>query len=227
MHIPSLCVGMMSNVDMIRVLYEPEDVIEEILAYIQDDPEKALEDAETMLRVVVSLKDLLSPTSGELLLRSLQEVVVELRDLVDTDIRSHLRGRPQIPISEDNLLCLLRAHFSSSAIASMLGVSTRTVRRIVQYGMEGEIAFSSISDTELDAITQHFVNDHPNAGERSFSGFLQSIGIKVQRDRVRQSMSSPEVWQIDSDRFSIAVGIMCACPIVCGISMDTADFSSV
>ncbi len=51
-----------STVDVIRILNEAEDVIEEIRVCVQNDCEKALEDAETMLRVIVSLEDLLPPT---------------------------------------------------------------------------------------------------------------------------------------------------------------------
>lgn len=138
---------------------------------------------------------------------------MELRKLADYEIRSNVKGRPQIPIGEDTLLCLLRAHFSSSAVASMLGVSPRTIRRrIAQYGMEDETAFCSISDTELDDITQHFINDHPNAGERSYSGFLLSIKLASrfnvpELERVCPELT-PEVWQTGLDKFSIAADTM-------------------
>ncbi len=38
-------------------------------------------------------------------------------------------------------------------------------------------------------LPKHFIDDHPNSGERTFSGYLRSIGINAQRARVRESMS--------------------------------------
>ncbi len=77
---------------------------------------------------------------------------------------------------EDSLLLLLKAHFSTTAIGKMLGVSSRTIRRrIIQYGMEDEVTFSGLNDSELDDISTNFTRTHPNSGERSLSGFLWSI----------------------------------------------------
>ena len=41
---------------------------------------------------------------------------------------------------------------------------------------------------ELDEITKQFVSTHPNSGERSLTGFLRSVGLRVQCAKVRESL---------------------------------------
>ena len=69
----------------------------------------------------------------------------------------------------------------------MLQVSTKIIR-IVQYGLEEDADFSAISDSQLDHITQQFVTNHPNCGERSFDGYLRQMGLRIQRHRLRRSL---------------------------------------
>ena len=71
----------------------------------------------------------------------------------------------------------------------MLMVSPRTVRRrIIQYGLEDLATFRDISDSDLDEIASDFHHNSPNSGFRSLEGFLRSRGIRVQRERVRESL---------------------------------------
>ena len=82
-----------------------------------------------------------------------------------------IRGRPQIPVSKEQLVALLELQFSNRDIANLLGISPRTVRRrILQYGLQEEACFAN---RDLDAIPRQFVDTHPNSGVRSLAGFLR------------------------------------------------------
>ncbi len=78
-------------------------------------------------------------------------------------------------------------------------------------------------------LPKHFIDDHPNSGERTFSGYLRSIGINAQRARVRESMSRVEVCPGLTPEVLLPTGaasIMCACPIACSILMVITDTDS-
>jgi hypothetical protein len=50
------------------------------------------------------------------------------------------------------------------------------------------IAFSVLTDAQLDEITSRFVHTHPHSGRVSFQGYLRSTGLRVQESRVRESL---------------------------------------
>ena len=93
--------------------------------------------------------------------------------------------------SQDSNLKVRSLHFSWQKIALMLGVSERTVRRRrSELGMTvGQVLnYSEINDDELDVFVQHILHYSPNSGERMVIGALKGYGVKVQRERVRQSI---------------------------------------
>ena len=152
--------------------------------------EGMLVQAELLLRDVVIVEGLLQPDHGEMLVQAVVDVVRAVRHLVDDCYRQHIRGRPQIEITEEQLASLLELHFSNHDIANLLQVSPRTIRRrIIQYGLQEDACFTEISNTDLDTITGQFVDNHPNSGERSLAGFLRGSGLRVQRSRVRESLT--------------------------------------
>jgi len=70
----------------------------------------------------------------------------------------------------------------------MLLVSLWTLRRrIGEYGPEEMTGFSMISDGQLDNLVER---DHGTlVGYSLVSGHLRSLGLRVQRDRIRESIS--------------------------------------
>jgi hypothetical protein len=48
--------------------------------------------------------------------------------------------------------------------------------------------YSEIDDDELDAFVQYILHYSPNSGERMVIGALKGYGVKVQRERVQQSI---------------------------------------
>lgn len=100
-------------------------------------------------------------------------------------------GRPRFSIPGEQIDGLRRLHFTWKKIAEMLGVSERTVRRRRQeLGQEiGQtVSYSDIDDGDLDTHIQHILHYSPNSGERMVIGALKGFGIKVQRERVRDSI---------------------------------------
>ncbi len=170
-------------------LVDVEEAIRRIHESTDEDVEGILLQAELLLRDVVRVEDLLPPEEGEIVVDSVTEVVRAIQHLSDESRRQHTRGRPQMQICEEQLVVLLEHHFSIREVANLLHVSPRTIRRrIIQYGLEEEVSFIEISDPDLDVVTRHFVDNHPNSGQRSLDGFLRGMSLRVQRSRLRESL---------------------------------------
>ena len=153
-----------------------------------EDVDGALVQAELVLRDCLLLEELFQQ-GGEAIVEAIGAVVATVQQILD-ESRCHRRqGRPKVPVREDQLVTLLELQFSNQDIANLLQVSARTVRRrIIEYGLVEDYSFSTIGDTDFDAITRQFVDSHPNSGERSLSGFLRAMGLRIQRERVRDSL---------------------------------------
>ena len=78
--------------------------------------------------------------------------------------------------------------FTWKKIASLLGVSTSFLRK-TRRAEEMESNYSNIVDDDLDVIVRNIFRDSPNMSERMMASALRSGGIKVQRVRMRQSMT--------------------------------------
>ena len=177
--------------DVLLLLDEMEESIRRIVSSETErgvDYGEFLLEAEILLQDVLIVSDLLSMEDGETLLM----VVVEIYNWIECQSRRTIvrRGHPQIQIDENQLSLLLSFRFSCVDIANMLKVSPKTIRRrIVQYSLEELASYSSISDTELHAITAEFVHTHPNGGQRTFEGYLRGRGLNVQRRRIREALA--------------------------------------
>eukprot|EP00112_Aurelia_sp_Birch-Aquarium-sp1_P015574 Seg3465.5 transcript_id=Seg3465.5/GoldUCD/mRNA.D3Y31 product="hypothetical protein" protein_id=Seg3465.5/GoldUCD/D3Y31 len=104
--------------------------------------------------------------------------------------RDGRRGRPRILISRKHLETLEEFGFSFAACASILGVTTQTLRnRRRHFGMElGSERYSVISDNELDHEIADILQVSPEIGERCMIGALRSRGFRLQRWRVRDAI---------------------------------------
>ena len=67
-----------------------------------------------------------------------------------------------------------------------------------EYGISSRSRYSTISDSELEAVISSFVSSNPNLGERSVDGLLRSQGVVIQRQRLQDVMRAvdPEVVQL-------------------------------
>ena len=103
-------------------------------------------------------------------------------------------GRPSYEISRELLQSFLEAGFSQTDIASMLGVSQKTIsRRLKDFNIvQNDIMYSKIDDDALDLSVLNIISRFPNAGIRMVMGHLTSIGVKVTWERVRLAL-----WRVD------------------------------
>lgn len=62
-------------------------------------------------------------------------------------------------------------------------------RRVHEDGLREVTGYSTISDEQLDNIVERFTSDHGTlVGHSLISGHLRSVGLRVQRDRIRTSI---------------------------------------
>ena len=102
--------------------------------------------------------------------------------------RSGAAGRPRFAIRKEQLQYLRSLSFSWTSISQMLMVSRMTVyRRRVQYGLLDE-PNSRINDENLKALVQQVTIQHPHVGQSFVWGHMRSLGYKVTRERVRQTL---------------------------------------
>ena len=103
--------------------------------------------------------------------------------------RTNGRGRPKFDISREQVQHLLQLHFSCPKIASLLGVSLRTVRRrMAEYGLSVSDLYSDIGNNELDRLVNEIRSIFPNCGYRMMDGHLRQRGVRVSQARVRNAM---------------------------------------
>ena len=57
-----------------------------------------------------------------------------------------------------------------------------------EWGLTSLKDYYVITDSELDMLTAAYVDKFPCSGGKSYHAFLDSQGIKIQRQRVRDSM---------------------------------------
>ncbi|XP_073727850.1 uncharacterized protein [Misgurnus anguillicaudatus] len=98
-------------------------------------------------------------------------------------------GRPKAVIGCEYLTSLLEMNLPVRCIASLLGVSERTVhRRLAEFNLSVRSLYSSLTDSELDTLVSSIKSRMPNSGYRIVKGALKSEGHKVQYERVRASL---------------------------------------
>ena len=112
------------------------------------------------------------------------------------NVCSEGRGRPQLLIPKEQLEGLRSLGFSWKTVATMLGVSEKTImRRRDAYGIQSTSnKYMEVSDDQLDDIVKAALSASPNSGERMVLGYIRAQRFFVQRWRVRQS-----IWRIDPD----------------------------
>ena len=81
-----------------------------------------------------------------------------------------------------------RRRISISELAKKLGVHRNTLRHYL-HANNVDTMFSDISDTDLDSLVKAFREAHPDSGLRYLIGFLRKSGLRIQRERVRSSVS--------------------------------------
>ena len=147
---------------------------------------------ENILQRLIVLQPLLSmefPGISQLI-QSIRTVVTELNAAEDEAQRQlRHRGRPEIVITRQELQNLLNLQFSQVEISKLYGCSHQTIRRILRYELQELVSFSEISDKDLDNLVIKLAATFPNAGQNTLAGYLQSCNLRIQKQRIRDTMA--------------------------------------
>ncbi len=163
---------------------------------VLDSYQLSLELVYREILMAQAINDLSNDHVGELVrqaLISLQHIqdsqfMESVRPAPPTNLTGHA-GRPTFVIPREQLCHLIEARFTVPHIASMIGVSTRTVhRRMSEYGLSIRATYSNLTDCELDETVSSIHREFPMCGNGQMRGHLQARGIRVQQHRIRESM---------------------------------------
>ena len=133
------------------------------------------------------------------LVREMREAVTNANHSRSTDafqassIFTGQRGRPKLKVPQEQLQFLLERRFNTPQIASLLGVSQRTVERRLSECNLNISTCSNLSNQELDAVIRSILTDFPQTGYKRMTGFLRARGLVVQ-SRIHAGMrrTNPE-----------------------------------
>ena len=99
------------------------------------------------------------------------------------------KGRPRLEVDLTQVEHLLSLNFTWEQISNCIGVSVSTVqRRAREFGIRK--SYTPISDNDLEEKVKGYLHNSPAAGEVMIKGHLESIGIHVQRARIREAIYS-------------------------------------
>ena len=105
-------------------------------------------------------------------------------------------GRPKVEVSKEIIERLFAIHRSWQTVASILGISVRTLRRRrteFQIPVSNPIGprktYSEINEEDLLSNVREIINTLPDAGESYVIGSLRRRGIFIQRHRIRDAIN--------------------------------------
>lgn len=153
---------------------------------------------ETILRSILWIQPCFTQSPS---FTTLTSAVSDMVSVINSAImEQHLcrcPGRPRLTISEIQLSSLLEQEFTQVEIARMLGCSARTIhRRIVEFGLDRFIQYNVISELQLDELVADFVANFPTAGQKTLAGHLSTLGYRIQRYKIRDSLYRVDPWGV-------------------------------
>ena len=106
-----------------------------------------------------------------------------------TMVLSDRAGQPKVHISMELYELMKEAGYSLTLIAEAFGTSRTTLWRRLKENNISNQKYSVISDHVLDYLNGNYQKRNPNRGEAMLQGYMSSIGLSVQRWRIRASIS--------------------------------------
>ena len=105
-----------------------------------------------------------------------------------TICRIHGPGRPKVSIDTKEIAMLRQLNFSWTKISTLLDISRSTLYRRLADADIAPDSYTLFAPSELDGILRSIKQQHPNDGERLMQGHLSSMGVKVKRQDLRESI---------------------------------------
>lgn len=176
-------------IETLGVLWRNLAVIKE---HIESTISEESQFAEASLSLLRNLDNLLSllPPLAEQWHQRLEEIAVQFTHTSYhvPCLNSGQRGRPAFHISKEQLEYLHSLSFSWTDIGKILGVSRMTIyRRRVDYEMLSE-PIQIVSDSTLYELVEELRIELPDIGHSLVCGRLRALGIKVNRERIREAV---------------------------------------
>ncbi|KAK7012593.1 hypothetical protein R3P38DRAFT_2549489 [Favolaschia claudopus] len=106
------------------------------------------------------------------------------------EVRTGKRGRPKKQINEDLLreACAKHRNISQADLARSLGVHRSVLaKKMKAAGISKK--YDAITDDALDTLVRDIKRTKPLSGRRYIIGALRTRGLRVQKERVRQSLA--------------------------------------
>ena len=108
----------------------------------------------------------------------MRSIVTRVRDKESAQNRTTF-GRPSLIVEEDKLRFFVDNGFKVADIATLFGVSKRTIERRLRSYQLSTRNYTDISDADLDEIVSELSAGFPRCGEKLTDGKLRSRGILV------------------------------------------------
>jgi len=150
----------------------------------EDIKEGLFELTELILRYGILILDMDdSDTQLLAVINSIRYLAATMMDVVQ---RPRCTGATDIDISESRLMYFVERGFRICDIAAIFGCSRKTVeRRMCSYGIS---SFTPITNECLDHLVGEITTLLPRCGEKTIAGRLLARGIRIPRQRVRDSL---------------------------------------
>ena len=183
------------------------EILKEARFVLSSIPNVEEETVERMLRKMQSVHEILEiledpwmtkdTTDG--LIALVLEVAVPLQAWLDSAKPTYQppqcpktpgRGRPCYDIDLDRATELHNMELSWQQIASAMGISRQTLYNhfIASGRSTARRPFTDISDDDLNILVRDITGQHPLAGSVNMRGHLESIGVHVPLNRVKESL---------------------------------------
>ena len=112
-----------------------------------------------------------------------------LNTLICPQLFTGYPGRPKFEIPEEILRFLFDKRFTVTETATLASWSQLTVeRRMNEFGIRIGNCYSNIDDRDLDTVLSNIICDFLNVGYKRMSGLLLSRGLRIQQNRLRETM---------------------------------------
>lgn len=139
-------------------------------------------------------------TTFEEVLQSLTQMIEGIQCNYDDCIRVRgvAVGRPSLLIEKEHLQFFVDNGFTVADMALMLNCGKRTIERRLQMYNLSTRDYTRLSDVELDETVFRLTLTYPRCGEKLIDGRLRAQGVRVTRQRVRESLRRVDPTGIQS-----------------------------
>ena len=119
---------------------------------------------------------------------SVREILAIMQENESRQLRQVVMGRPALIIEEERLRFFVDNGFKVDDMATITGVSKRTIERRLNFYQLSTRNYTVITNDELDSTVEELTHAFPRSGEKIVDARLRAQGIHVPRERVRDSI---------------------------------------